>query len=633
MHKHLFPFLLLLLISVKATAQLPDYTISSIPDSLKKNADAVVRNNSSILEIKSKSKALYTEDKTISILNPAAEDLATIVIPYNGKETVTDFKAWLYDGTGTLVSQFSKRNAQDFSNNGQNEITDDRVKVWQLNTINPPFTIHYVYQLELHNTFFMPRWQPAYTANTSIENAAFRLINSAKTAVNIKASNCRESTAEENTKKWEIRNFKALKETNYSPPVSLGMPKVIVMLKEFELYGTTGMADSWNSLGSFINTLNHGRDENTTLTDPQIDKALQDAESKHEKVCRLYHYLQNNFRYVSIQKGLGGWQPQTAAYTFGKKFGDCKALTTEMKALLKKADIESYYTLINTNDDRVELNEAFPHSYFNHVILCVPLPNDTMWLECTSAINPAGYLGSFTENRNALLIFNQGARIIHTPAYTETANTSTSNSEINLSADNITHIKTTLIRTGELQERLRSAFLDKDDKITESVIYKNIRSANTKIESFKAIEISQASPLVSTYMELSNQSTIKKTASRLFVKTDILKPQISLPDKSENRNLPIEIETGFTQTDTMVYHLGNLYEPENFERIHNEKVISDFGQASIHVHFDNESGDLKICRTFCLKEGSYEPARFKDFNDFMAHAIKVCCPDLVLKYR
>ena len=173
-------------------------------------------------------------------------------------------------------------------------------------------------------------------------------------------------------------------------------------------------------------------------------------------------------QHVSIQLGIGGFKPFDAAFVDLKKYGDCKALTNYMEAMLdaKFLGIVSYPALVNAEYNQQPVNPEFPHNSFTHVILCVPGNNDTTWLECTSKATVAGILGSFTENRNALLITPQGGKLVPTPKSNPAENTFHLTTKVNLKEDASGESESLLESKGEYKEEIIEYVLNekKDDQ-------------------------------------------------------------------------------------------------------------------------------------------------------------------------
>ena len=119
-----------------------------------------------------------------------------------------------------------------------------------------------------------------------------------------------------------------------------------------------------------------------------------------------------------------------------------------MYALLKAVNIPSYYSIINAEANQEPADPSFPYNSFNHVILCVPFKGDTTWLECTSSTQPFGKLGPFTENRRALLITENGGKLVNTPRSTMQDNQFNSEVHLILDADGSAKADIKILSTG-----------------------------------------------------------------------------------------------------------------------------------------------------------------------------------------
>ena len=64
----------------------------------------------------------------------------------------------------------------------------------------------------------------------------------------------------------------------------------------------------------------------------KVHELTDHLKDPREKINVLYDFLQKNTHYISIQLGIGGWQPFPADYVAAKRYGDCKALSNYMIA-------------------------------------------------------------------------------------------------------------------------------------------------------------------------------------------------------------------------------------------------------------------------------------------------------------
>ena len=85
-----------------------------------------------------------------------------------------------------------------------------------------------------------------------------------------------------------------------------------------------------------------------------------------------------------------------------------------MRAMLTELGIPSTYTVISTTSRRLLADFASANQN-NHVILQVPLPNDTLWIECTNPTLPLGYVHHSIAGHDALLIGPDGGTLYRLP--------------------------------------------------------------------------------------------------------------------------------------------------------------------------------------------------------------------------
>lgn len=415
--------MLILLVFIFTPCKTQDYNALLIPDSLRKGADIIERDEEYILTIKSVSKFSVYEKHTYTILNAAAAKYARYVTGYDKFCSINSVSGKLFNSSGKQLKHSKKSDWKDYSDyDGFSLLSDARKKENEFYTTDYPFTVEYEEEDEYSGTQGFPSWMPQKSPLMAVQHSKFTLIAPVNYRVRYKQVNFKgepviTEKGDVKTYTWELRNLPARKSELSAPPFIESTPIVLFAPSKFEVQGFTGDMSTWEGYGSFMYQLIKGRDLLPANIKKKVHELTDDIISEKEKVYILYDFLQKNTRYISIQLGIGGWQPFEASFVAEKKYGDCKALSNYMIALLKEAGITGKYVEIYGGTRPPPFIEDFPFSQANHVIACVPMDKDTIWLECTSQTASAGYMGSFTGNRKALIIDENGGHLVQTPLY------------------------------------------------------------------------------------------------------------------------------------------------------------------------------------------------------------------------
>jgi hypothetical protein len=326
----------------------------------------------------------------------------------------------LYNNAGLPVQKWRKKDFQvQSAYDGMSLATDDKTMQLTVSAPGYPCTIEKRYTISTSGYIDLPN---AYINNHSNTVETFRYVVKAPELLDIRYqvynTDLKPSittTAGIKVYTWEARNMGVQKIEADSYNSYTFLPQIKVSPNSFEYDGYKGSFKSWNEFGKWNYALYEDKKPFSNQRVAEINSLTSGTTDVAGKVAALYDYLKKNMRYVSIQFGIGGFKPLAVRFVDEKKYGDCKALTNYMRYMLAVAGIRSYPALINAQYNNKPVDPEFPETVFNHVILCVPNGRDSIWLECTSNSSPAGFLGSSTENKNALLLTETGGFLVKTP--------------------------------------------------------------------------------------------------------------------------------------------------------------------------------------------------------------------------
>ncbi|SFD35349.1 DUF3857 domain-containing protein [Spirosoma endophyticum] len=619
--------LLISLVSQAAWAQV-DYQAGILSADLKENAHAVVRRHETVFTVKSAGEGHLRIRSVVTVLDEQGDDHAKKQVWYDKLSKVINFEGALYDGNGKLIKKLKKTDIEDYSSYSDYNLFDDNRFKSATFPKQPtyPYTVEFIVETTERNLMAYPTWIPQDEQHLSIEQAMFTVNMPAGLGLRYKQMNIPTPVAEEaaanggKTYVWKLANIPAVEFEPLSPPAREQLPIVYTAPTEFEVQDYKGKITSWSDVGRFYHILNDGRDRIPDDLRQRVIELTKNETTTSGKVKKLYQFLQEQTRYVSVQLGIGGWQTIEAEKVAVSKYGDCKALTNYTKALLKAAGVTAHPALVRAGDNEPDALTDFPSFQFNHIILCVPDGRDTLFLECTDGHNPAGYVSDFTGNRHVLLILPEGSRLVKTPAYRPIDNLQQRRITVKVTEQGDATADVLTRYTGLQQDVYASALhrLNRDDQ--RSWLLKRIRIPAFELNKFAYKELPGAIPSVTENLDLTVRRWATTSGTRLFLPLNLMSALGQATPLTQPRKAPVDLGSSYDyeDSDTITYQLPKGYSPEY--QIEPMTIESKFGRYS--AKFAVDGGQITYIRKVTMHRGRFPATAYAEWVDFRKKVAK-----------
>jgi len=616
--KKLIPIMVLMSGNILAQT----YAISDIPDELKKDANAVIRNYSSEHLIKAPDNMEVKNTKVISILNKAAADYSYVYIPYDKNTKISDVKIRILDESGKPIKTYSKSDLNDISQSNDSYLyVEDRALATRIIQPVYPYTIETTYTEKSSDTAFLPVLQPFRSANISVQywGEEFRNESGIKLRKKVTDAAFGKTEIEEDgtVLKASYKNIPAIKAEKYAPNPETVYSKVEFALDKACLKGKCGDFSTWKDFANWYNGLLN----EVSIVTPEIQKevdALNLTGSTNDKVKKIYQYMQSKTRYVFVGIGIGGWQPMVAEDVRKKAYGDCKALTNYMRVLLKAAGIPSYYSVIYSNSTPRLFDEKFPRMDGNHVILYVPTEDGGIWLENTSQNIAFNHLSYSTRNRNVVMVSEDDAKLVNTPVYKPEDSKEELHLKAQIGEDNTLKGSSQLLYTGGIYDFNLSKVTMSQQEFKDSVKDDFSGLNLSKIDYSNLKNDRDAGQLTYDFsFEAPNFS--KTLGNDIYFRALPVSDLGFYLDSLDERKLPLEVYFGYNNEYDIEYTIPKNY---RFTELPAGKTIeSPYG--SYAISFSQKDDKITIRRTFKINKGIIPVEKIPEYMNFRKQINKI----------
>lgn len=602
------------------SAQEVKYPVTSIPDSLKTNANAVIRLNQLDIVIASQRKMSIKTKRVITVFNEAGLTTIDAYAHYDKSTSISNIQATVIDVVGNEIKKIKRKDFKDHSAvDGGTLYSDSRVLYLDYTPVSYPFTMIFDCETETSATAFLPQWLPMPDYLLGVEKNVLNVtfpdnLGFKKKESNFSNINIQKKLDTTTQLSYTAVNMVPVKEESYSPFFMDTFPKLMLGLESFHLEGVDGTATSWEDFGKWYSSkILYNTIDLPSETVSKVKALVGNETDPIKKAKIIYDYVQQKVRYISIQVGIGGWKPMLASDVDRLGYGDCKALTNYTHALLKAVDIPSYYTILYGDRFRRNIEADFVSMQGNHIILTIPVGETYTWLECTSQTDPFGFQANFTDDRDVLIIKPEGGQIVHTKIYAASENSQLSKGSYTIASNGDFLGEIRIVSQGtqygaksdldrmqpDQKEKHYKEFWDdinnlKIDKITHENNKQQIRftqNAKLSAEKYATFVGDKMMVTVNAFNRLSN--SVKRI---------------------RNRKTPFEVARGFVDEDEIVLELPAGFTLDFVPPAFESKT--KFGTYTVSFE-KKEANRLVYKRIFMLNSGTYTNKEYDAYRQFM----------------
>ena len=631
-------FLCLLFVAVPAFAHgddapgwLRQAAAITVP-SYDKKVSAVVLVDDSVATVEEDGKVVQVLTGAVRILSREGRGEAVASAIYEtdtGK--VRDIKAWLIRPSGQVKSYGSK----DVVDEAQalNDVYDEsRIKrISAVNDAEGGSVFGFQITTE-ERPFFNQMFWYFQGGDSPVLSSHLTLVLPAKwqaTAMTLNHATV-EPTVNGTSYSWKMRDLPAMESEPASPSMFNLVPRLEV--KYFPTEGAKGgnskSFDTWTEVSRWYTNLSAPQAVPDERISAKARELTANAKTEFDRIRALASYVQS-IQYISIQIGVGRWQPHSASQVFAKSYGDCKDKANLMRAMLKAINIEAY-PILNYSGDPTFVKESWPSPYqFNHCIVAIKVSDETkaaavlehpklgrlLIFDATDDDTPLGDIPQHEQGSFALIAAGDGGSLERMPLTLPEANRLERAAEVQLNADGsiAATIRQQAIGQSAVTYRREYKHLSRPEymKLIEDWITFSARGAKvTKVEPSDngtsgqfGLDIDFSAPGYAQLMQgrlLVFQPTIVSRRASLFLTGKNRKYPVVLDSHAFNETVRVKLPAGF-QVDEMP-----------------DPVALDTPFGTYKTTYEVKDNELLFSRRLSVKAATIPPDQYESVRKFYA---------------
>ncbi len=246
--------------------------------------------------------------------------------------------------------------------------------------------------------------------------------------------------------RWEVDNQGFTLTENSMPPDADLEPSVWV-----------STIKDWTAVDRWWLKVNHGKARITPAIRKLVARLTHGTTDPDRKARAIYDWVVKNIRYVYVDMQYTGFESMSANDVLTRQYGDCKAGSTLLLAMLRAAGIKAHYALLETTPEGHLVTDS-PALQFDHCIVAADLPRGLTFLDSVGKLVPYGTLPAMDQGALAMVTLPGGPRFIKIPLASARANEVTAHQSVALGVGGEATVSVTIHYAGLAAASARSHY-------------------------------------------------------------------------------------------------------------------------------------------------------------------------------
>lgn len=354
----------------------------------------------------------------------------------------------------------------------------------------------------------------------------------------------------------------------------------------------------------------------------EVDQLTEDASTQRDKARAIFQYAASQIRYVGLEYGKGARNPRQASQVYENKYGDCKDKSILLITMLAEVGIEAYPVLISTLYSGRAWEEIPRVNAFNHVITLCVIDDEWIWMDPTVDTSAFGEIPGGIQNREALVIFDEGYSLMRVPVVAPEKNMDLEIMTIQIDEDSTAAVSSTITSTGINAIYSRNFFKGLDaiyrKQHIESIITK--RATGAKLIDFTLSDLDDLNEPYKLEFSYTAPDYIEWAGNIGFIQPSFLSPNMS-GITQEERIYPV-----FLDNTSVGESITYITIPENIQILYMPPPVNlEIPQALFISEFALEQHTITYYLRYEIK-ALYSPpedyAAYKAFQEQVNRELK-----------